>query len=70
MKERLAIFAVLASRWPAGPARAEKHLKDYSFIRGVNYGMAADSGSPRKGSWLCTTRPAQQYPHLAELPGL
>jgi hypothetical protein len=24
------------------PLKAEKPLKDYSFIRGVNYGMAAD----------------------------
>jgi hypothetical protein len=42
MKMRLAILAAMAFALAAGPARAEKPLKDYSFIRGVNYGMTAD----------------------------
>jgi hypothetical protein len=42
MKIRLAVFAGIALAVAVGPARAEKPLKDYSFIRGVNYGMQGD----------------------------
>src|ERR1035441_3370404 len=42
MNMRLAILAAMAFALATGPARAEKPLKDYSFIRGVNYGMTAD----------------------------
>jgi hypothetical protein len=42
MNTRLATLAAVAFALAVGPARAEKPLKDYSFIRGVNYGMTAD----------------------------
>ncbi len=42
MRTRLAILTGVAVAMAAGPARAEKPLKDYSFIRGVNYGMQGD----------------------------
>jgi hypothetical protein len=42
MKTRLAIFAGIALVMGVGTARAEKPLKDYSFIRGVNHGMQGD----------------------------
>lgn len=42
MKTRLAIFVGIALAAAVGPARAGKPLTDYSFIRGVNYGMTAD----------------------------
>ena len=37
-----AIFTGIPLAAAVGPAQAEKPLKDYSFIRGVNCGMAAD----------------------------
>ena len=42
MKTRLAALLAIAFAMAALPARAEKPLKDYSFIRGVNYGMNGD----------------------------
>ena len=42
MKTRLAIFAGIALGMAVVPARAENPRKDYSFIRGVNYGMQSD----------------------------
>lgn len=42
MKTPLAFFAVIALAMAVAPASAEKPLKDYSFIRGVNYGMNGD----------------------------
>ncbi|HWB87480.1 MAG TPA: hypothetical protein VG675_25280 [Bryobacteraceae bacterium] len=42
MKTRFAILAGMALIAAIAPARAEKPLKDYSFIRGVNYGMNSD----------------------------
>jgi hypothetical protein len=42
MKTRLAFFAGIVLAVVVGTARAEKPLKDYSFIRGVNYGMQGD----------------------------
>lgn len=42
MNMRFAILAATALTLAAGAARAEKTLKDYSFVRGVNYGMTAD----------------------------
>ena len=42
MKTRCAVLAAVALAAAVMPARAEKPLKDYSFIRGVNYGMNAD----------------------------
>ncbi len=42
MKARLAAFAGVVLIMTAASARAEKPLKDYSFIRGVNYGMQGD----------------------------
>ena len=42
MKTRLAILTGIAVSVAVGLARAEKPLKDYSFIRGVNYGMNGD----------------------------
>ena len=42
MKTRLALFSVIVLAVAVGPARAEKPLKDYSFIRGVNHGMQGD----------------------------
>src|ERR1039458_1587763 len=42
MKTRCAVLAAVAFAAAVGPARADRPLKDYSFIRGVNYGMNAD----------------------------
>jgi hypothetical protein len=42
MKTRLALLAGIALAIAVVPAFAEKPLKDYSFIRGVNYGMMGD----------------------------
>ena len=42
MKTRLAALLAIALAMAVLPARAEKPLKDYSFIRGVNYGMNGD----------------------------
>lgn len=42
MIKRLAVLAGVALTEAVVPARAEKPLNDYSFIRGVNYGMNAD----------------------------
>jgi hypothetical protein len=42
MKIRLAMFAGIALVVSVGPAWAEKPLKDYSLIRGVNYVMQSD----------------------------
>lgn len=42
MKTRSMIWTGFVLVMAAGPARADKPLKDYSFIRGVNYGMNAD----------------------------
>jgi len=42
MRTRLAILTGIAISVAVGLARAEKPLKDYSFIRGVNYGMNGD----------------------------
>lgn len=42
MKTRLAVLAGVALAAVVVPARADRPLKDYSFIRGVNYGMNAD----------------------------
>lgn len=42
MKKRLAVLAGIALAAAVGPARAEKPLKDYSFIRGVNHSMYGD----------------------------
>ena len=40
---RLILFAAIALRGASGLALAEKPLKDYSFTRGVNYGMMGDT---------------------------
>jgi hypothetical protein len=42
MKTRLAALLAIVFTLAVLPARAEKPLKDYSFIRGVNYGMEGD----------------------------
>src|ERR1035438_5507140 len=42
MKTRLAALLAIAFARAVLPAGAEKPLKDYSFIRGVNYGMDGD----------------------------
>jgi len=42
MKISLAVIAGMVLAAAVDPARAEKPLKDYSFIRGVNYGMQGD----------------------------
>lgn len=42
MKTRLAVLGGIAFALAVVPAQAEKPLKDYSFIRGVNYGMNGD----------------------------
>ena len=42
MKTRLSFLAGIALAMAVVPALAEKPLKDYSFIRGVNYGMNGD----------------------------
>jgi hypothetical protein len=42
MKTRLTFLAGVALALAVFPALAEKPLKDYSFIRGVNYGMNGD----------------------------
>jgi hypothetical protein len=39
---RLAVYLVIGLAVIVGSARAEKPLKDYSFIRGINYGMNGD----------------------------
>jgi len=43
MKTPVILLFGLALACVAGPARAEVPLKDYSFVRGVNYGMTADT---------------------------
>jgi len=43
MKTPVILLIGIALACIAGPARAEEPLKDYSFVRGVNYGMNADS---------------------------
>ncbi len=48
MKTRLVVLAGIALALTAGTARGEKPLKDYSFIRGVNYGMYADQATIKK----------------------
>jgi hypothetical protein len=48
MKRRLAMSIGIALAVTVGPARAEKPLKDYSFIRGVNYGMQGDEATLRR----------------------
>jgi hypothetical protein len=45
MKTRLALLAGIALALAVGQARAEKPLKDYSFIRGVNHGMQGDQAT-------------------------
>ncbi|MGE5326211.1 MAG: cellulase family glycosylhydrolase [Deltaproteobacteria bacterium] len=42
MKTRLTLLAAIVLTMATVPVRAEKPLEDYSFIRGVNYGMYAD----------------------------
>jgi hypothetical protein len=42
MKNRLALIAAIALAVAVVQASAEKPLKDYSFIRGVNYGINSD----------------------------
>ena len=42
MKTHLTLLAASALALAVLPAWAEKPLDDYSFIRGVNYGMYAD----------------------------
>lgn len=42
MKTLLVIMTGIGLAATVVPARAEKPLKDYSFIRGVNYGLTAD----------------------------
>jgi len=42
MKTRFALLAGIALAVAVAPALAEKPLKDYSFVRGVNYGMMGD----------------------------
>ena len=42
MKTRVAVLAGIVLAAAVGSAWAEKPLKDYSFIRGVNYGMYGD----------------------------
>jgi hypothetical protein len=42
VKTRLAVLAGIALTVAVGQAPAEKPLRDYSFIRGVNYGMMGD----------------------------
>ncbi len=42
MKKNLAVLLGMIFTVSAGAALAEKPLKDYSFIRGVNYGMQGD----------------------------
>jgi hypothetical protein len=37
------LLSGIALACAAGPARAEEPLKDYSFVRGVNHGMPADT---------------------------
>lgn len=48
MKTRLAVLAGVALAAVVVPARADRPLKDYSFIRGVNYGMNADQAVPER----------------------
>lgn len=42
MKTGFVLLAGIALVTMVAPALAEKPLKDYSFIRGVNYGMYSD----------------------------
>ena len=44
MNRSLVVLAGVALASAVAPARAEKPLKEYSFIRGVNYGMNGDQG--------------------------
>ena len=43
MKTRLAALLAIACAMAVLPARAEKPLKNYSFIRGVNFGKRSRS---------------------------
>jgi hypothetical protein len=45
LKTAAPVLAGIALAAAVGPARAEKPLKDYSFVRGVNYGMNADQAT-------------------------
>ena len=45
MNVRVALLSGIVLAVAIIPARAEKPLKDYSFIRGVNYGMYADQAT-------------------------
>jgi hypothetical protein len=45
MKMRLVQFTGIALELAAVSATAEKPLKDYSFIRGVNYSMNGKRGN-------------------------
>jgi hypothetical protein len=45
MKTLFAIWMGIGLGAAVVPARAEKPLKDYSFIRGVNYGLTADQAA-------------------------
>lgn len=49
MKTRLAVWGRIAFALAVVPAQAEKPLKDYSFIRGVNYGMNGDQAVLERG---------------------
>ena len=42
MKLRVAVLLGMIFAVAAGSACAERPLKDYSFVRGVNYGMQGD----------------------------
>jgi len=45
MKNRVVLGTAVLISFAVGPLRADKPLKDYSFIRGVNYGMAGDQAT-------------------------
>ncbi len=45
MRTRIAVLLALGLSLTVVPSRAEKPLRDYSFIRGVNYGMLGTSAT-------------------------
>jgi hypothetical protein len=45
LRRQVALWIGMAVAMTAGAAHAEEPLKDYSFIRGVNYGMSGDQST-------------------------
>ena len=69
MNKRSTVLLLMIIALAAFIARAEKPLKDYSFVRGVNYGMQADQAT-WNATWATPAREPEQHAHLAQLPAV